>query len=112
MFTYTPSSSSLMFHIIHQSGCWAMKSDVYIFGLLLVELITKTKLHSDPSVFDNCKPNSFVHKSFEDACRCVSADPSERPTMKMVLDDLNKLKKIEKKVEGKRKRDENESTIE
>ncbi|KAH0688019.1 hypothetical protein KY284_018572 [Solanum tuberosum] len=133
MFTYTPSSSSLMFHIIHQRfpiivcGCWTMKSDVYIFGLILVELITKTKLHSDPSVFDNCKPDSFVHKSFEDvddqtvfgitslACRCVSADPGERPTMKMVLDDLNnlnKLRKIEKKVEGKRKRDENESTIE
>ncbi|XP_015170390.1 wall-associated receptor kinase-like 8 isoform X1 [Solanum tuberosum] len=99
---------------------WTMKSDVYIFGLLLMELITKTKLGSNPSVLDNCKPGSFVHKSFEDvddqtvfgitslACGCVSADPGERPTMKMVLNDLDKLRKRE----GKRKRDENESTIE
>ncbi|KAL3373187.1 hypothetical protein AABB24_005268 [Solanum stoloniferum] len=84
---------------------WTMKSDVYIFGLLLMELITKTKLGSNPSVLDNCKPGSFVHKCFEDAddqtvsditlltCRCVSADPAERPTMKMVLNDLDKLRK-------------------
>ncbi|KAG5615862.1 hypothetical protein H5410_015686 [Solanum commersonii] len=54
MFTYTPSSSSLMFHIIHQSFP------------IIVCLITKMKLGSNPSVLDNCKPGSFVHKCFED----------------------------------------------
>lgn len=86
-----------------------MKSDVYIFVLLLMELITRTKLDLfHPSVPDICKPGSFVHKCFEDVddqtaliitkmtYRCVSVDPGERPTMKMVFDDLDKLRTREK----------------
>nr|XP_016440561.1 PREDICTED: wall-associated receptor kinase-like 8 isoform X1 [Nicotiana tabacum] len=107
---------------IISKGKRTLKSDVYIFGLLLMELISKTKFDSchlpDPNE-DKPGGNFLVHECFEEVdyqtaaeiskltCCCLDLDPGNRPTMKSVFDTLVKLR-----VGGKRKRDENEAKIE
>lgn len=101
---------------------WTLKCDVFIFGVLLLELITKQNLEVyNP---DNTTPRGkyLVHKCFEEVddktasditeltCSCMSRDPGERPTMKTVFDYFMKLR-MAGRVGGKRKRDEKKVTM-
>ncbi|XP_019255750.1 PREDICTED: probable receptor-like protein kinase At5g56460 isoform X1 [Nicotiana attenuata] len=110
------------------AGERTMKSDVYIFGLLLLELISKKKFNfrENPVIVENSvvkeatlSEKYLVHECFKEVDHptaldithlvflCMNLEPEERPTMKDVLDALRALSTG---VRGeKRKRDENEA---
>ncbi|XP_009592541.1 putative serine/threonine-protein kinase PBL18 [Nicotiana tabacum] len=110
------------------AGERTMKSDVYIFGLLLLELISKKKFNfrENPVIVKNSvlKEASLSEKYLVNECfkevdhptafditrlvfLCMNLEPEERPMMKDVLDALRALSTG---VRGeKRKRNENEA---
>ncbi|PHT75287.1 hypothetical protein T459_18809 [Capsicum annuum] len=101
-------------------GYMSTKSDVYVFGMLLVELITKKELDDSFSNSKEGGKKNVVDESFKEVdCqtgsritsltyRCTEWKPVERPTMKDVLDVLTEAMKMGARGE-KRKRDENEA---
>ncbi|XP_009592539.1 probable serine/threonine-protein kinase PBL16 [Nicotiana tomentosiformis] len=110
------------------AGKRTMKSDVYIFGLLLLELISKKKFNfrKNPvsvknSVVKEAKlcEKYLVHECFKEVDHptaldithlvflCMNLEPEERPMMKDVLDVLRALSMGVRW--EKRKRNENEA---
>ncbi|KAH0649712.1 hypothetical protein KY284_029624 [Solanum tuberosum] len=108
------------------TGKRSMKSDVYIFGVLLLKLIAKNEFicrgpyQLDWIVIDEAKRGEryLVHECFEEvdysnafeitllAFLCLNLDhPDKRPTMKDVVYALKLMQARMKK----RKRDENEA---
>lgn len=76
-----------------------MKSDVYLFGLLLLELITK---EYDSSTFEAKRDKKqLVDECFKEAdhttaitlltLNCMDYDPEKRPMMKHVSEALNAM---------------------
>ncbi|WMV36390.1 hypothetical protein MTR67_029775 [Solanum verrucosum] len=108
------------------TGKRTMKTDVYIFGILLLKLIAKNAfICAGPYQLDRCAINEaklgkkyLVHECFKEvdysnafeitrlAFLCLNPDhPDKRPTMK---DVVYALKMMQARVK-KRKRDENEA---
>ncbi|PHT97077.1 hypothetical protein BC332_33998 [Capsicum chinense] len=95
------------------------KSDVYVFSMLLVELITKKEFDYSFFYTKECRKENLVDESFKEVdlqtgsritnltYRCTNTEPEERPTMKDVLDVLKEATKMGAKGR-KRERDENE----
>ncbi|PHT42291.1 hypothetical protein CQW23_16316 [Capsicum baccatum] len=100
-------------------GYVSPKSDVYVFSMLLVELITKKEFDYSFFYTKECRKENLVDESFKEVdlqtgsritnltYRCTNTEPEERPTMKDVLDVLKEATKMGAKGR-KRERDENE----
>ncbi|XP_060172159.1 uncharacterized protein LOC132603225 [Lycium barbarum] len=85
-------------------GKRTMKSDVYIFALLLLELVTKKEYEYKINYLVERGEKKLVDESFktvDDATaweitklisKCMVYDPNERPTMKEVFDALKAMR--------------------
>ena len=87
--------------------CWTAACDVYSFGLLLYEVAYQVKAFSDYSIGLHAlfaavrgeRPAQELPRSLpgeptaELMCRCWHADPSERPPMVEVLEQIARVKK-------------------
>ncbi|PHU11057.1 hypothetical protein BC332_17987 [Capsicum chinense] len=92
-------------------GYMSTKSDVYVFGMLLVELIAKKEFdHSFFYTKEGGKKN-VVDESFREVRMtsltyiCTETKPEERPTMKDVLDVLTEAMKMEAKPTGRNEKE-------
>ncbi|XP_075078425.1 salt tolerance receptor-like cytoplasmic kinase 1 [Nicotiana tabacum] len=97
---------------VFNRGKRTMKSDVYIFGLLLMELIAKKEFVFRYSQYEPVVDEvmfgrtHLVHKCFDEVddqtasditeltCRCLDVHPDKRPSIKSVFDALGKLRKV------------------
>ncbi|XP_059285721.1 wall-associated receptor kinase-like 8 [Lycium ferocissimum] len=119
-------SLGMFVNFLLDTGKRTMKSDIYIFGLLLLELINKEKFkfHEGPwflqsSIQDEAKRSKkgLVHECFKEVddgtaseitrltLKCMDFDPDKRPKMKDVFYALRAMRARGEK----RKRDENEA---
>ncbi|CAH9127020.1 unnamed protein product [Cuscuta epithymum] len=97
---------------VHCGGARMMKSDVYVFGILLVELIAKKKydfemtpykLKCDVEDMDSNGKKGLVHESFEEVDNettrmiteltksCLDEEPTKTPKMEVVSGCLKEL---------------------